>query len=220
MDVLKKIELNKFLAAQPFMSIKPSKIDGLILEGDFSFSAQYEEYPLVNDRYKIRIEILNNFPFDIPTVIELEEKIPRNGNHHINPDRTLCLGSPLKLLALMRKKETLEGFIEYCLVPFLYAISLKRQYEIDFIFGELAHGNDGIVDEYSSIFNVSTKEEVENISIMLTLKKRVANKHPCPCGCGTRLGKCSLRFKINEYRKLAPRSWYSKNLEYLFKKSG
>ena len=211
MDIFKKIELYKFLEGQPYMSIKPSKTDGLILEGDFSFSTRYKEYPNIDETYKIRIEILDNFPFDIPTVQELKEKIPRDGNHHVNPDKTLCLGSPIKLLYLLHKKPTMEGFVEYCLIPFLYAVSLKIKHDIDYVFGELSHGDEGIINDYSSMFDVKGKDEVQNILEMLCLNKRVANKKPCPCKCGNRLGKCFLRFKINAYRKLAPRSWYAKH---------
>ena len=36
----------------------------------------------------------------------------------------------------------------------------------------------------------------------------VANKKPCPCGCGVRLGRCNKRFILNRYRNLAPRRWF------------
>ena len=111
------------------------------------------------------------------------------------------------------KWKIVNGFLEYCLVPFLYAISLKRQYDIDFIFGELAHGDDGLVDEYSKVFNVDSEKKVKKVLKMLSLRKRVANKKSCPCECGNRLGKCTLRFRVNEYRKLAHRSWYSSLLK-------
>ncbi len=117
----------------------------------------------------------------------------------------------IRLLELVRKKPTLEGFVAYCLVPFLYAISLKIKYDIEYVFGELTYGNEGIINDYSSIFGVKNKDEVQNILEMLCLKKRIANKKPCPCKCGNRLGKCLLRLKINAYRNLAPRSWYAKN---------
>jgi len=213
MNLAKKIQLNEFMKDNPFMSIKPSNIDGLVIEGKFSFTTQYKGYPKIDTTYKLKITILNNFPFEIPEVVEIEAKIPRDGMHHVNPapENSLCLGSSIKLLELLRKEPTLNGFVKFCLVPFLYAVSLKIEHEIDFIFGELAHGVNGIINDYIQIFGVTSEDEVKNVLYMLTLNKRVANKRPCPCKCGQRLGKCSLRLKINEYRKLAPRSWYAKH---------
>lgn len=213
MNLSQKIGLKHFRKEQPYMAIKPSNIDGLILEGNFLFNTKYEQFPRVDETYKLRIVIPNSFPYEIPEVEELEKRIPRDGKHHINPSpsNTLCLGSPIKLLELLKKEPTLNGFINFCLVPFLYAITLKIKYNEDFIFGELAHGVKGIIDDYIEVFGVNSESQVKNILMMLSLKKRIANKLPCPCECGERLGKCLLRFKINKYRKLAPRSWYSKN---------
>lgn len=212
MDLFKKVNLKDFLKDNPHMSIKPSKKDGLVLEGNFSFKTKFQNFPEVDETYNLRIYISNKFPHVIPEVLELKDKIPKISDYHINPGDTFCLGSPIKLLTLINKKPTLNGFAEYCLVPFLYAISLKIKYDYDLIFGELAHGTDGIIGEYIQIFEVDNKETVENIINMLSLNKRVANKLACPCQCGNRLGKCKLRLTVNKYRKLAPRSWYQEHL--------
>ncbi len=44
--------------------------------------------------------------------------------------------------------------------------------------------------------------------LMLGVRKRIANKRPCPCGCNNRLGACSLHHKLNDFRKMAPASWF------------
>ncbi len=216
MHISKSIKLAEFIKTQPFMSIQPSKYNELILEGNFNMVVQYDGFPKINKTYNLQIKIFQNFPYSIPIVTEVEGKIPRDGNHHVNPDKTLCLGSQIKLLELIHKKPTLEGFVEYCLIPFLYAATLKMEYNIDFIFGELAHGDDGLIDEYCALFGVTNKEQVLNVLTMLTLNKRVANKWSCPCQCENRLGKCSLRFKINKYRKIAFRSWYKNILHRIY----
>ena len=84
----------------------------------------------------------------------------------------------IRLLELVRKKPTLEGFVAYCLVPFLYAISLKIKYDIEYVFGELTHGNEGIINDYSSIFGVKNKDEIQNILEMLCLKKELQTRSP------------------------------------------
>jgi hypothetical protein len=43
---------------------------------------------------------------------------------------------------------------------------------------------------------------------LLTMKKRTANKLPCPCGSGDRLGRCHNRI-INRVRSKLGRGWFS-----------
>jgi hypothetical protein len=44
-----------------------------------------------------------------------------DGKHRINPDETLCLGSPLRLMMLVHAEPTLSGFASNCIVPYLYS---------------------------------------------------------------------------------------------------
>ncbi len=207
MSLTSKIKLDDFLDKHRHMSIKPSKNDGLIVEGKLYFNAKTDGYREIEDFYKIRIRIANNFPFTIPEVEEIGNKIPRKEEYHINPDNTLCLGSPLKLLLLLNKNKTLEGFVEYCLIPYLYGVSLKIQDGTKLVFGELAHGKKGIINEYEKLFAVKGKNSVKQVIKMLSMKKRIANKQQCPCGCLSRLGKCKfkLNFKINQFRNYSSR---------------
>ena len=215
MSLISKIKLEDFLDKHRAMSIKPSKDDGLVVEGKLYFTAKTDGYREVQDFYRIRIKIANNFPSAIPEVEEIENKIPRKEEYHINPDNTLCLGSSLRLLQLLSKNPTLEGFIEYCLIPYLYGVTLKIDDDIDLIFGELAHGEKGIIDEYEKIFGIKGKDSIKEVVQMLSMKRRVANKQTCPCGCKNRLGKCKskLNIQINKFRYFASRSWYKQYLQ-------
>lgn len=221
MSLISKIKLEDFLDKHRSMSIRPLKNDGLIVEGKLYFTAKTDGFREVEDFYKIRIKVANNFPSAIPEVEEIGNKIPRKEEYHINPDNTLCLGSSLTLLQLLSKKPTLEGFIEYCLVPYLYGISLKIQDGGKLVFGELAHGEKGIIDEYEKIFGIRGKDSLKQLIKMLSMKKRVANKQLCPCGCKNRLGKCNqeLNIKINQFRYFAARSWYKKYEKEIFKEA-
>ena len=207
MSLMSKIKLEDFLDKHRSMSIRPSKKDGLIVEGKLYFTAKTDGYREVEDFDKIRIKVANNFPFAIPEVEEIGNKIPRKEEYHINPDNTLCLGSPLRLLYLLSKNKTLEGFVEYCLIPYLYGVSLKIQDGEKLVFGELAHGEKGIIDEYEKIFGIKGKDSIKQVIKLLSMKKRIANKQLCPCGCFSRLGKCKfkLNFKINEFRNYSSR---------------
>lgn len=199
--------LNEFLLNYPGMSIKPSKTNELILMGEFDFIARIIDGITIEDCYQLKIIIPSIFPLELPRIIEIGNKIPRDGKHHINPDDSLCLGSPIRLIEKISKEETLSGYINECLIPYLYAVSIKIRFGDDFIFGELAHGTEGIVDDYLDIFNLQTGEQLVKTIKLIKMKKRHANKQKCPCGCGKLLGKCKFNLKIIKYRKIIPRRW-------------
>ena len=191
------------------MQLKPLKGLDLLVAGNFCFHGTFKGEQDIIDSYRIEIKIPNKFPKALPIVRETGSKIPNDGNHHLNSDGTLCLGSPLRLLQQLQSNPTILGFAEKCLVPFLYAMSNKLQNGKGFIFDELAHGKQGIADDYSAIFGIDNRDQAVHTLKLLGMKKRIANKKLCPCGCGNRLGVCKFRFKLKSYRKMAPRSWFA-----------
>lgn len=206
------IETKDFLKDYPNMAIMPSKGSDMVLKGVFKFSATPKGMRTIIDSYQILIVVPDDFPRAIPTVTETGRKIPRDGKHHVNPDGSLCMGSPLRLLQKLHPRPNLVGFAESCLVPFLYGVSYKLQTGEDFPFGELDHGNPGIIDDYMVLFGLNTQAQVMWTLNLIGMKRRIANKKVCPCKCNSRLGKCSFRYKINRFRNMAPRSWFKKQV--------
>jgi hypothetical protein len=201
--------IHEFLRYYPRMAIKPlSGGSPIPLSGVFDFSAKPDNGKEIIDSYSLRILVPAAFPRDIPEVTETRHKIPRNSDYHVNSDGTLCLGSPLRLLWQLSLVPTLVGFAEKCLVPYLYAISYKLQFGADLPFNELQHGTPGELSDYADLFGLKEPEQARAALRLLTMKKRDANKYPCPCGCGRRLGKCSFNDKIRKFRNLADRNWF------------
>jgi len=184
----------------------------LVLKGTFSFSATPRNGPTITDSYDIEITVPHEFPSAIPKVRERAKRIPRNGDYHINPDDTLCLGSPLRLLQKIAQEPTLPGFAGKCLVPYLYAVTFKMENGGKFIFDELAHGTRGVLDDYMNLLGVDDEEQVIQTLRILSMKRREGNKMACPCVCGRNLGKCKFNLKIHALRKLASRSWYKEHV--------
>tara|TARA_Y100000768_G_C23986079_1_gene688911 strand:- start:1208 stop:1870 length:663 start_codon:yes stop_codon:yes gene_type:complete len=211
--IIGKGDLRQFLNDYPFMALKPTKDDSIILKGDFQFIAKSENGPEVRDNFDLMIKIPFGFPKKIPKVWETNNKIPRTkeGEFHVNPDDSLCLGSPLRILDKIDRTKTLVGFTKSCLVPFLYAVSIKIQKGGDFYMGELAHGLPGILDDYKDLFGIDNDSMIIETLKLIGSKKRIANKKPCTCSCGKRLGKCNLRFTVNRLRTTASRSWFKKH---------
>jgi len=208
MGVLALNSLRQFLRDYPGMSTAPCSDAGVCLRGKFRFKANVSGNDEIDDAYKLEIVVPDKFPQALPDVKETGGKVPRDGNFHVNQDGTLCLGSPLRLLRKIHSAPNLTGFVDKCLLPYLYAVSHKLRHGGDFVFGELAHGDQGIVDDYSVMLGLKERSQVTQAIQLLGIKKRIANKRLCPCGCGKRLGACPFHHKLNEFRKMAPVSWF------------
>jgi hypothetical protein len=207
-----EIGLNAFLSDFPLMAVRPARtISGIVLKGMFAFAAQSVTHGEITDEYKLQIVVPPDFPRSVPVVTELDGKIPqREGGFHVNPDNTLCLGSPLRLLWKVSEAPTLIGFTDSCLIPYLFAISYKLQHGGKLPFDELDHGVAGLLADYVDLFGLQHPKQALNALRVLGMKKRRANKLPCPCGCGFRLGKCSFNRTVARFRanRTIGRSFY------------
>lgn len=205
--------IKQFLEDYPGMSTTPCLDTGTNLRGNFRFTAATLCGNVISDMYTLEIYVPNTFPRAIPKVKEIGGKIPQDGDFHVNNDGTLCLGSPLRLIKIIHAHPTLSGFAEKCLIPYLYAVSFKLKKNQNFLFGELAHGESGITDDYSAMLRLNEQSSINLAMQLLGTKKRIANKKACPCGCGKKLGACSYHNILNEFRKIAPRSWFKAHCE-------
>lgn len=207
-----------FLKSNPGMSIVPNKDNKIVIKGNLSFYAQVHGNTEINDSYKLEIVIPKRFPREIPIIKEIGLKIPREIDYHVNENGTICLGSPLMLLKKLYEHPDLNGFYKSCLLPYLYAVSIKLKTGKDFLFGQLPHYAPGAIEDYISILGLRNKYQVIETLKLLSMKKRVANKCSCSCGCEKRLGICTLNNRVNEFRRMAPRAWFRKQFEYLVRK--
>jgi len=198
------------------MSNSPVRGASHVLSGTFCYCGTPKGAEKICDCFELEITVPPSFPQALPSVYETGGRIPRDGRHHrFWEDGSLCLGSHIRLRQRMFAKRTLVGFAESCLVPFLYAMSRRLRGEKGFYFGELAHGKRGILDDYRSIFGLTTDEQIMSAIQLLGLKRRIANKMPCPCGCGLRSGRCRFNLHLAPCRRLASRGWFRQHLAAL-----
>ena len=201
--------LGQFLTDYPQMMFRPRVGKPPILRGRFAFTARHREAGEIEEAFKLEIEVPVTFPEEVPRVTEVGCRIPREVDYHVNPsDGTLCLGSPLRLRQLLAKDPTLTGFAENCLIPYLFAQSQRLAGSAGFTFGELAHGLRGMLDDYVELFGVKQFWQAVEALRLLGMKKRQANKLPCPCGCRKRLGCCRFNAVLAKFRKVASRPWF------------
>ncbi|MGI9918757.1 hypothetical protein [Vibrio owensii] len=203
--------LAEFLKQNPLMKVVPIGSDGqLALRGKVKLCHQYQQYPKVTSLIELKITFPNQYPFRAAVFEEVGGTIPKSDDYHINPDGSFCLGSPYRVESFVRGNKNFNVFYDTFCIPYLYAVLLKIQHGIDFVFGELKHGNEGELEDWSAILNLTQKEQVLKCLEAMSLKKRLSNKQACPCDCGKRLGVCSLHNTLNKHRKQMPRSWFKR----------
>lgn len=199
-SIISKIGIPEFLEKHPGMSLRPYLEDKICLQGNFDFKAKYFNITEIEDDYNLQILIPEDFPTQLPSVKELRNKItPELANNHLFRNGSLCLGSPYRIQKILKTNPTINEYTDRCLIPYLYAISIKIRKGGDLIFGGLNHGIEGIAEDY---LELKDPKHFKSAVQLIRSKKRVANKKICPCGCGKRLGICTLHYKINELRML------------------
>lgn len=201
------LDLQGFLLAYPGMTISPSLGAEYIVQGSLSFSAKFKKNDRITDSYRLKIIIPPGYPKKLPVVREIGNRIPRERDHHVMGNGSLCFGSPLRLLQKIAKDPSLSGVAENCIIPYLYSNSHKQKYGY-YPFSELEHGPLGEIKDYVDLLGLDTVEQAKYAIQLLGMKKRIANKKLCPCGCNIRTGKCKFNYVLRKFRYLAERSWF------------
>lgn len=209
------IGLKEFLSTYPNIRLIDVDADKIKLEGEYRLKAQLVGSQLIDRTFSLRLVCLSDYPSTLPTVYDLTDYFPRDQDFHTYSDGSFCLGSDLKIKSILTSDSSLINFFEKVVVRFLYAVSHRIEFG-NFPYGELAHGEKGLIDDYSELFRVDGKASVLQALKALGLRKRVANKLPCPCGCNKRLGSCKYRFFLNEFRGIERRFWFREHLQEAF----
>jgi len=204
-SLLKQIAISEVLNRFESLRLVPSKDGGILLRGGIDFTASASGCTTVTDSYQISLRIPDAYPSELPVVHETGGRIPTD--FHKLERNALCLGSPFRLWLLTKQNPSLLNFIERVVIPYLYAYSLHEVGEA-MPFGELRHGLPGLVDDLGEMLGASDSKTAAAYVQAIMRKKRIANKRPCPCGSGMRLGRCHNR-RVNGLR-VAFRSYLSR----------
>lgn len=206
--------IDELLGSWSRLRRSPAKEAGLVsVHGILAFELEPKGLPKIDDAYRVRIDIRVDRDDEVPEVFELDGRIPRDVDEHVNPDGDFCLGSPLAVRLKLGRLPSLTHFVDQCVVPFLYAASWRRKGGIGWPFNELPHYSPGLLDDYQRLLRVSTAASTRLALAALCVRRRVANKLPCPCGCGLRLGKCSYRQHLASLRPFATRRYFRRIAE-------
>ena len=203
--------LEEILKAFPDLAIVPSVSNQLLVTGDLSFDARLEGFNQIIDTYSIEIRIPKAFPDQLPKVFERNGRIPES--FHKFSDGSLCLGSLIRLRLLVMEHATLTGFVQRCIIPYLYGYSHFEKYGT-LPQEELDHGSPGLIQDYITLLEVKDESACRGLLKLLCMKRRIANKYPCPCSSGRRVGKCH-HLILNSLRTQLNRSWLRRHIQYV-----
>jgi hypothetical protein len=210
-DSLESLRVGELLTAYPGLKLVPTAGSEMRLVGNVSFSADAIGLERIDDAYEVEIRIPLASVRLLPVVRETGGRIPQDFHHYDNG--ALCLGSPAQLRLTLAEDPSILGFIQKCLIPYLYGFSYRAKHGA-MPFGELEHGAKGILKDFADLFEVQTAHAAYEMVRLAGMKKRVANKSVCPCGNGVRLGKCHNR-QVNRLRTQLGRLWFREQARWL-----
>jgi hypothetical protein len=185
----KAVGLETFLSAYPNIRLVDVHADKVELQGEYQLKAQLAGSRFIERTFSLKIVCPSDYPRALPVVFDTAGYFPRNQDFHTYSDGSFCLGSDLKIKSILKADSSLTTFFEKIVVRFLYSVSHRVEF-----------GNASVLRALKA----------------LGLRKREANKLPCPCGCGDRLGSCDYRFVLNEFRQVERRRWFRDHLQEAF----
>jgi hypothetical protein len=208
-------KIRELLQAYKGLELRPIWNGFVRIEGTLLFSADANGLERINDSYEICLWVPLEFPRRIPFVKETGGRIPKD--FHKMTDGSLCLGSPSRQKLALGRDPTLPGFVRLCVIPYFYGFSFREKHK-SLPFGDLKHGSQGLRQDFAEIFGIKDGKAAIQMVKLAGMKKRIANKRPCPCGSGRRLGKCH-NLKVNGLRRQLGRIWCHAQYQWIEKPS-
>jgi hypothetical protein len=192
----RRSEIVQLLTRYPGLRLVPSESMTLRVAGILRFCANGKKTEVIEADYDVRIEAPENFPQQMALAWEIGGRIP--AAYHKLDNGALCLGSRVRLRLQMGKSASILRFVERCVIPYLYGYSYSLKHGAP-PFGELAHGELGSLQDLARLLGVEDLVVAFGYCRLAAMKRRRANKEPCPCGGGRWLGRCHGR-RVNALR--------------------
>ncbi len=200
------------LRQHPGLRLRPRSADVIVLAGAVRCCADGAG-GVVDEVYAVELWIPSDYPHSVPLVFETGGRIPRSFHHLASG--ALCLGSPTTLRLVLDEYRTIGGFIDAVVLPYLYGHACHVRSGV-MPFGELEHGAAGLERDLRRVFGMPHRADVLRLLHLAGLRRRHANKYPCPCGSGVRLGRCH-HLQVNALRRRVGRRWWRQQTDALLR---
>ena len=192
---LRRSQIVELITRYEGLRLLPSVGPTQCISGTLTFRAEGRRTPMIEDSFEVRIEVPDQFPASMALVWEIAGRIPLS-YHHLD-NQALCLGSRVRLHLEMAGSPSVLRFVERCLIPYLYGYSHFSTTGV-MPFDELHHGELGSLQDLAGLLGTKMDDALP-FCLLASMLRRRANKRPCPCGSGRRLGRCHNR-RVNALR--------------------
>ena len=194
----------RFLERYPEFARRPAAGRGVRYVGYFERTLTADDLPDLPDAFHLEIEVSPGHPRVVPRAFETAGRIPRS--YHKLVGNAFCLSSRLRLAIAVHRTPDLCAFFERFVVPYLYRYAHLEKFGTE-PWPDLPHEEAGLLKDYIRLFGAPSPAHAIAFLERLGERKRVANKGPCPCGSGLRVGRCH-HLHFEKLRQVRPRGWY------------
>lgn len=144
-----------------------------------------------DDKYNLKIDI-SKYSNKFPRVFEIDERIPRKADRHINSDYSLCFTTaPNEEVLTKTLVKDLESFFKLILIPYLINNSyfeINKEYKFG---GYNHHPIYSIYETYVDILDINNFEQVANVLQIIADGKKFRPNEICYCGSKKKIKKCN-----------------------------
>lgn len=194
----------RFLERYPEFARRPMAGGGVCYVGYFERTLTADGLPDIPDAFHLAIELSPKHPRVVPRVFETAGRIPTS--YHKLVGNAFCLSSRLRLAIAVHRTPDLCTFFGRFVIPYLYRYAHLEKFGTE-PWPDLPHEEAGLLKDYTKLFAAPSPEHTISFLDRLGERKRVANKRPCPCGSGRRVGRCH-HLQFEKLRWVRPRGWY------------
>lgn len=133
------------------------------------------------DTFEIALIVPNTYPYCVPKVWELSEKIPRSEERHIDKNGICCVDIEHRLLQMSRKGIKLIDFVTKKVYPY-FANQIYYEEKEKYANGEYGHYFNGTIQFYEEEYFITDKNEAVLILENILSGKLPTNNEICFCG--------------------------------------
>jgi hypothetical protein len=144
-----------------------------------------EGYSDLYDTFHVIIKVPFDFPHKLPVVIELDNKIERSVDYHMDSNGKCCLGTQVAIFDYMQTKKisSFSQFLEQIIIIHFFQIKyfmVKREW----LQTPEAHYTEGVRDSYKRIFKLNDE------ALYKIASRKFRRFDQCLCGNSRRFDKC------------------------------
>ena len=172
-----------------------------IIEGYIGFSTVILNEK-IEDQYAIRLLIPKDYPKEMIVAFEIENRIKKDENEHINEDGTLCVGRPIEIARVLAPNYRLIDYVNKLLIGYLAQNSYFEKHKV-WPFGEAEHGAMRIAKYYMEKYDLADIKAVYNFlnTLQESIEKQKKGYERCWCGCNKLYKNCKKQRKILKNRQ-------------------